>query len=336
MVDSVFDIALEKRFTDSAEVATINVTSADTLLIRDSESGAIMRLPFSTLAAAISSAFSSSFASLVDGKVPASQLPSYVDDVLEYANLAAFPGTGETGKIYVAIDTNKTYRWSGSAYVEISPSLALGETSATAYRGDRGKTAYDHSQATGNPHGTTKADVGLSNVDNTSDANKPVSTAQQTALDGKASKAGDTFSDKVTVAKTSAGNEVVLLSLENASADANTIVTIRLCPTSAPSIRYAAIQGVETGNNNVDIAILTGAGASITEKARVKSTGEVLINQTAVDGSGNKLQVNSGISIAPSTTTTAPAAGGAGALPATPTGYATLRINGVDRKFPYY
>lgn len=56
------------------------------------------------------------------GKVPAAQLPSYVDDVLEYANLAAFPVTGEAGKIYVALDTNKTYRWSGSAYVEISPS----------------------------------------------------------------------------------------------------------------------------------------------------------------------------------------------------------------------
>lgn len=54
------------------------------------------------------------------GKVPAAQLPSYVDDVLEYANLAGFPGTGETGKIYVAIDTGKTYRWSGSAYTEIS------------------------------------------------------------------------------------------------------------------------------------------------------------------------------------------------------------------------
>lgn len=56
------------------------------------------------------------------GKVPASQLPSYVDDVLEYANLAAFPGSGTTGVIYVALDTNKTYRWSGSAYVEISSS----------------------------------------------------------------------------------------------------------------------------------------------------------------------------------------------------------------------
>lgn len=69
--------------------------------------------------------------------------------------------------------------------MSVFASLALGETSSTAYRGDRGKTAYDHSQVTGNPHGTTKGDVGLSNVDNTSDANKPVSTAQQTALDGK-------------------------------------------------------------------------------------------------------------------------------------------------------
>lgn len=80
------------------------------------------------------------------GKVPATQLPSYVDDVLEYDSKTAFPATGESGKIYVAKDTNKTYRWTGSAYVEISASLALGETSSTAYRGDRGKIAYNHSQ----------------------------------------------------------------------------------------------------------------------------------------------------------------------------------------------
>lgn len=86
-------------------------------------------------------------ADLVDGKVPAAQLPSYVDDVLEYEDRAHFPATGEAGKIYVALDTNKTYRWSGSAYTEISESLALGETSSTAYRGDRGKIAYDDSQA---------------------------------------------------------------------------------------------------------------------------------------------------------------------------------------------
>lgn len=84
-----------------------------------------------------------------DGKVPSTQLPSYVDDVLEYAKLSSFPTTGETGKIYVAQDTNKTYRWSGTAYIEISSSIALGETSSTAYRGDRGKTAYDHAVAKG-------------------------------------------------------------------------------------------------------------------------------------------------------------------------------------------
>lgn len=94
-------------------------------------------------------------ADLVGGKIPSSQLPSYVDDVLEYANLASFPATGESGKIYIAIDTNLTYRWGGSSYVVMSSSLALGETSSTAYRGDRGKIAYDHSQATdSNPHGT--------------------------------------------------------------------------------------------------------------------------------------------------------------------------------------
>lgn len=94
-----------------------------------------------------------------DGKVPSSQLPSYVDDVLEFPSKSAFPATGESGKIYVALDTNLTYRWSGTAYVEISPSLALGETSSTAYRGDRGKIAYDHSQQSGNPHNTTLAQI---------------------------------------------------------------------------------------------------------------------------------------------------------------------------------
>ena len=108
-----------------------------------------------------------------DGKVPSSQLPSYVDDVLEYASLSAFPATGESGKIYVALDTNKTYRWSGTAYVEISESLALGETSSTAYPGDKGKAAYEHSQLnSGNPHNVTKSDVGLSNVPNVSTNNQ--------------------------------------------------------------------------------------------------------------------------------------------------------------------
>ena len=84
------------------------------------------------------------------GRIPASQIPGGFDNIEEYDNLAAFPTTGEEGKIYVAKDTNLTYRWTGSQYVEISPSLALGETATTAYRGDRGKVAYDHSQVSGN------------------------------------------------------------------------------------------------------------------------------------------------------------------------------------------
>ena len=98
-----------------------------------------------------------------DGKVPAVQLPSYVDDIIEGANQAAFPITGEVGKIYVSLDTNKTYRWSGSAYVYITS----GAVDSVA-----GKTGIVS---------LVKADVGLGNVDNTADSEKPVSTAQAAA-----------------------------------------------------------------------------------------------------------------------------------------------------------
>lgn len=103
------------------------------------------------------------------GRVPSGQLPSFVDDVLEgtLINETTFnnptngkPYTPESGKIYLDTTTNKEYRWSGSKYAIISESLALGETSSTAYRGDRGKVAYDHSQIkNGNPHGTTFASL---------------------------------------------------------------------------------------------------------------------------------------------------------------------------------
>ena len=118
-----------------------------------------------------------------EGKVPSSQLPSFVDDVIEVATLDELPSTGEAGKIYVTKDTNLTYRWSGSKYVEISASLALGETSSTAYAGDKGKATTDslnaHLADFNNPHKVTKDQVGLGNVDNTSDKDKPVSDATQ-------------------------------------------------------------------------------------------------------------------------------------------------------------
>jgi hypothetical protein len=138
-------------------------------------------------------------ADLIDGKIPSSQLPSYVDDVIEVANFASLPTTGETGKIYVTLDNNHIFRWGGSSYIEITDNTAVwgaitgnltdqtdlinalngkeplivSGTSSQYYRGDKTWQTLD------------KFAVGLGNVDNTSDANKPVSTAQQTALNGK-------------------------------------------------------------------------------------------------------------------------------------------------------
>lgn len=85
---------------------------------------------------------------------------SVFDEVEQHANLAAFPATGNVNKFYLAQDTGIMYRWTGSGYDVISASLALGETSSTAYRGDRGEIAYDHSQiVSGNPHGTLAGDI---------------------------------------------------------------------------------------------------------------------------------------------------------------------------------
>lgn len=103
-----------------------------------------------------------------DGKISSNYLPSYVDDVIEgyYYNSKFYSDsshtteiTGETGKIYVDLSTNKTYRWGGTAYAEISESLALGTTSSTAYRGDYGNTAYGH--ATDASRLTTAKNAGL-------------------------------------------------------------------------------------------------------------------------------------------------------------------------------
>ena len=87
------------------------------------------------------------YAPLSGGLIPSQYLPSYVDDVVEYASLSAFPATGEGGKIYVALDTNLTYRWGGTSYVEISPSLALGHTAGTAYPGDEGAALAERVEA---------------------------------------------------------------------------------------------------------------------------------------------------------------------------------------------
>lgn len=128
-----------------------------------------------------------------DGKVPSAQLPSYVDDVLEFTNKAAFPATGETGKIYVAKDTNLTYRWSGTAYVEISVSLALGETSSTAYAGDKGKALAD--RLTTAEANITSNDTDIANLQDRAtkleDGTTPAGKATKLATARKISLTGD-------------------------------------------------------------------------------------------------------------------------------------------------
>jgi hypothetical protein len=141
-------------------------------------------------------------ADLINGLVPSSQLPGFVDDVIEGANLAAFPTTGESGKLYVALDTSKTYRWGGSAYVEISASPgstdAVPEGATNLYHTTARAAAAAPVQSVAGRTGTVtlaKGDVGLGSVDNTSDANKPISSATQTALDGKVGTSDSRLSD---------------------------------------------------------------------------------------------------------------------------------------------
>ena len=151
--------------------ATLNLPlpNQDNLLVDDV---ARLRSAMNTLDSAVTArqlasekGAANGYASL-DGsaKVPAAQLPSYVDDVVEYATLAGFPGTGETGKIYVAQNTNKPYRWSGSAYVEISPSPgstdSVTEGSVNLYFTDARARAAQQA-ATTSTLGVVKAGAGL-------------------------------------------------------------------------------------------------------------------------------------------------------------------------------
>jgi hypothetical protein len=107
--------------------------------------------------------------------IPNQYLPSSVSDILEVANFAALPTTGDSSKIYVTLDNHKAYRWGGSSYVEISASLVIGSTAGTAYDGGSGtqnannialKANLSSPTFTGTVNGITKSMVGLSNVDN--------------------------------------------------------------------------------------------------------------------------------------------------------------------------
>ena len=176
------------------------------------------------------------------GKVPESQLPSYVDDVLEYSSLSGFPVTGETGKIYVATNTNKTYRWSGSTYVEISASLALGETSSTAYRGDRGKTAYDHASAKGSAFSSGLYKI-TTNAEGHVTAATSVAKSDITALGIPGSDTNTTYSltqdandgHKITLTPSSGTAQTVTIPDNNTQVTDTLATTIKFYPAGTSS-----------------------------------------------------------------------------------------------------
>lgn len=286
------------------------------------------------------------------GIIPSAQLPSYVDDVIEVDTFSNLPGTGESGKIYIVQDTNLTYRWSGTDYVEISKSLALGETSSTAYSGDKGKATTDklnripdklitdtvnvnqstteavlnfttyrqeaqqvgrntltitsatisqaglmsssdktkldglkdqagitsdinavqtnletHINNKSNPHEVTKDQVGLGNVDNTSDANKPISNATQTALNGKFSATdGNALKQRVdnipelvaTDITVDSDNDSVNISLDKTSIVDGTLSGTIININSATASKAGIL--VPTDKSKIDKIITNGNG----------------------------------------------------------------------------
>ena len=217
------------------------------------------------------------------GKVPSSQLPSYVDDVLEYTNKASFPAKGESGKIYIAQDTNKTYRWSGSTYVEISPSLALGETSSTAYRGDRGKIAYDHSQTTHAPSNAQANVIETIKVNGTAltPSSKAVNITVPSVGNGTITikQAGTT---KGTFTTNQSGNTTIELTDNNATYGVATSSTLGLVKSGTDiTVDSSGNVSVNDDSHNHVISNVDGLQSALDGKAASSHTHSAYVNQNA-------------------------------------------------------
>lgn len=182
------------------------------------------------------------------GQVPSTQLPSYVDDVLEYENVAAFPATGETGKIYVETIGNTTYRWGGTGYVKITS----GEVASVA-----GKTGVVT---------LTKSDVGLANVDNTADSSKSVASAAKLTtartingvnFDGTANVTTTTWGTARTLTIGSTGKSV------NGSADvAWTADEILPTGINGQVLKHNGTSWVSSTDNNTTYTVITPTEAN--------------------------------------------------------------------------
>ena len=205
------------------------------------------------------------------GKVVSSQLPSFVDDVVEgYLYNGEFyedeehttKMAGESGKIYIDLSTEKTYRWSGSIYTVISETLALGETSSTAYRGDRGKIAYDHSQTAHAPSNAEKNQNAFANVkvgDTTIIADNTSDTLTLTA------------GDNITITPNATTDSITISAADTTYED----VTDTESGLMSPEYK-SKLDGIAAGANNYT---LPSAGTTL---GGVKSGGDVTISSGVI------------------------------------------------------
>lgn len=235
-----------------------------------------------------------------DGKIPSTQLPSYVDDVLEYPNFAGLPAAGEQGKVYVTVDNNRQYRWSGSIYVQVTS----GAVDSVA-----GKTGVVT---------LIKSDVGLGNVDNTADSVKNVLSASKfttartiagVSFDGTTNIAIP-FANLSATPTTLAGYNIsdaqplksVLTSLGDLSTAATGLVKLTNGVASLDSSTYLTanqtinITGDATGSGKTDIALtLSNTGVA----AGTYNNNATAITPLAIDAKGRIISTGPTVTITP-------------------------------------
>jgi hypothetical protein len=205
-------------------------------------------------------------AKITTGTIDAARLPSYVDDVIEAANLASFPATGETGKIYVALDTNKTYRWSGSAYVYITSGAVdsvAGKTGVvTLVKADVGLGSVENkSSATIRSEitdGNVTGALGFTPYNATNPSGYTTNTGTVTSVGGTGTVSGLTLSGTVTTSGNLTLDGTLAVTASNfASQTANTVLAAPNGSAGVPTFRSLVAADIPTLNQNT-----TGSAAS--------------------------------------------------------------------------
>ncbi|MDR6464765.1 hypothetical protein [Chryseobacterium sediminis] len=229
------------------------------------------------------------------GLVPASQLPSYVDDVLEgyyktadgkfykeagYTTLI----TGETGKIYVSLDTNKTYRWTGTTFVYITSGAV------DSVNGLTGVVVLN------------KSHVGLGNADNTADAAKNVlsatkwTTVRTITLSGVTATAQNIDgSGNVTVPVTAVPATLLTgTAAVNTTGSAAKLTTPRTISASGDATWTTTFDGSANVTSGLTLAA-TGVTAGTYDEVTVDAKGRVIAGNNNVKSYTTSISGSSGV-----------------------------------------